>query len=445
MDKAPGGDASSAFDLPFSETEIVDLLRSVDIRRDLAAEDVTESLELRQLGGELFNTEQRAYLALSEPLPIVRYLPQPRPLPALAVEQEWRVIETALASLVAGGEVILERLEPPTFDALAERLLGEPVHVLHFVGHGLYEPEREAGMLIFEKADGRGRDVQAGALAMLLHNHISMRLVYLNACEGAISDQGNVFAGVAQTLVQQGVPAAVAMQDAISDEAAVEMARTFYTALATGRPVDAALTHARVTLATRGNDEWVIPVLFSRSPDNQLLQLPEGDARLVIERQKPWEPETVKIDGGEFIMGSDAGAGVPDNETPAHTVMLPAYRIGKTLVTNAQYQHCVNEGICEVPDNDDWAIPDNAQRPVTDVSWFDADTYAKWVGGRLPTEAEWEKTCRSTDGRIYPWGDGPPSKALLNYNSYSAGSTTDVGSYPPGVNHLYDMAGNVWE
>jgi hypothetical protein len=242
----------------------------------------------------LFDPEQQQFLALSEARPIVRYLALPRPRPALVVkpplsilvvlasptdhvpldlEQEWQAIETALADLRADEKVRLERLAAPTLEALQGRLLGEPVHVLHFVGHGLYEPDQAGGLLLFEDGQGDGHPVAARELALLLHNHSSLRLVYLNACEGAIADRGDVFAGVAQTLVQGGVPAAVAMQDEISDQAAIELARTFYTALATGRPVDAALTQARVALAAAGSDEWVIPVLFSRSPDNRLFDV----------------------------------------------------------------------------------------------------------------------------------------------------------------------------
>ena len=81
---------------------------------------------------------------------------------------------------------------------------------------------------------------------------------------------------------------------------------------------------------------------------------------------------------------------------------------------------------------------------MTYVDWNHASAYAAWVGGRLPTEAEWEYACRGGDGRIYPWGDEPPATERLNYNG-EIGGTTEVGTYPPGANDLYDMAGNVYE
>ena len=71
-------------------------------------------------------------------------------------------------------------------------------------------------------------------------------------------------------------------------------------------------------------------------------------------------------------------------------------------------------------------------------------TYAAWVGGRLPTEAEWERACRGTDSRIYPWGDDPATAERGKFNN-NVGYTREVGAYPPGANGLYDMAGNVWE
>jgi formylglycine-generating enzyme required for sulfatase activity len=90
---------------------------------------------------------------------------------------------------------------------------------------------------------------------------------------------------------------------------------------------------------------------------------------------------------------------------------------------------------------------DNSQfddYPVIWVDWHDAVTYCQWVGGRLPTEAEWEYAARGPDGHIYPWGNDPPDDGLVNYNQ-NVGNTTEVGSYPDGASWVgaLDMAGNV--
>jgi len=255
-----------------------------------------ETSELATLPWEiLYDPVQERFLALSASSPILRYLSLPKARPTLLVKpplrvlavlvsppgyetldvaREWQVLETALAALVIDGKFVLERLERPTFAALQERLLGDDLHILHFVGHGVYNAAAGAGALVLADADGNAQQVSGEELATLLHNHRSLRLVYLNACEGALSSHLSVFSGVAQTLVQQGVPAAVAMQAEITDTAAIDLSRLFYTALAAGYPVDAALTQARVAIASR-SAEWAIPVLFSRSPDNRLFDVVE--------------------------------------------------------------------------------------------------------------------------------------------------------------------------
>src|SRR5690606_27340602 len=105
----------------------------------------------------------------------------PNDLPALDMEREWRAIQEALAELVADGKFVLERLPKPSLEALQERLLGEPVHILHFVGHGVFDESGQSGRLALEGVDGRSRLVQGEQLASLLRNHSAMRLVYLNA------------------------------------------------------------------------------------------------------------------------------------------------------------------------------------------------------------------------------------------------------------------------
>jgi formylglycine-generating enzyme required for sulfatase activity len=118
----------------------------------------------------------------------------------------------------------------------------------------------------------------------------------------------------------------------------------------------------------------------------------------------------------------------------------------RTEVTNAQYAACVKAQICTEPGNTRWKNPAYADHPVTNVDWEQANAYARWVGGRLPTEAEWEKAARGVEGKIYPWGDQPPTAQLLNFNS-QVKDTKPVGSYPDGASPYgaWDMAGNVWE
>jgi len=160
------------------------------------------------------------------------------------------------------------------------------------------------------------------------------------------------------------------------------------------------------------------------------------------------------VPAGNFLMGStDADPNVHGNEKPQHTVYLDAYWIDRTDVTNAMYAKCVSAAACNQPTNltsyNRSSYYGNSQLdnyPVIYVNWNMADTYCKWAGRQLPTEAQWEKAARGTDGRTYPWGNDLPNSALLNSNN-SVGDTTAVGSYPKGASPYgaLDMAGDVWQ
>lgn len=154
----------------------------------------------------------------------------------------------------------------------------------------------------------------------------------------------------------------------------------------------------------------------------------------------------IAIPSGPFIMGTDSQQSNEQNH-PQHTVGLGAYKIDKYPVTNAQYARFVAATGHRPPSH--WAqgkIPAGKElHPVTLVSWHDAQAYAKWAGKRLPTEAEWEKAARGTDGRRWPWGNAMEPSRLNTY--YNVGSTTKVTVYPQGASPygVMDMAGNVSE
>jgi formylglycine-generating enzyme required for sulfatase activity len=157
--------------------------------------------------------------------------------------------------------------------------------------------------------------------------------------------------------------------------------------------------------------------------------------------------EMVGIPAGEFIMGAaDDDPHAYDHEKPQRTVYLDAFYMDKYEVTNAQYRKCKEAGACARPfDATYYDDADYARHPVVYVRWQWAKAYCEWAGKRLPTEAEWEKAARGTDGRTYPWGEGIDCDHA-QYNE-CGGQTVPVGSKSKGASPYgaLDMAGNVWE
>jgi formylglycine-generating enzyme required for sulfatase activity len=242
----------------------------------------------------IYNPAWNQFFALSTDTPLVRYLELTPPIfplpvkpplrllvvisspseyPALDVEREWHNLQEALEPLVRQGLLEVERLESADLLALQRKLRRGEYHIFHFIGHGSFDESAQDGLLLFTDELGRGKPLSGQYLGTLLRDHHTLRLAVLNACEGARTGREDPFAGVAQSLVQMGLPAVIAMQFEISDSAAILFALEFYTALADGYPVDAALADARKAIFASSDCEWGTPVLFSRALDGRIFEL----------------------------------------------------------------------------------------------------------------------------------------------------------------------------
>ncbi|TPW18659.1 MAG: serine/threonine protein kinase, partial [Halothiobacillaceae bacterium] len=160
--------------------------------------------------------------------------------------------------------------------------------------------------------------------------------------------------------------------------------------------------------------------------------------------------EMVLIPAGEFIRGTNVR--LPD-EGPQHVINLPAFYIDKYEVTNLQYKKYIDEVGRRAPDHfvEGSYPPGKVDHPVTYVSWSDAKRYCEWAGKRLPSDVEWEKAARGTDGRTFPWGNEfimEGGNTPVRWETLQLeGDTTPVGAFEKGVSPygLYDVSGNVWE
>ena len=213
-------------------------------------------------------------IAVSPPIRVLAMISSPTDYPSLDVEGEWQRLNDALADLIKAGTLSLERMEEATLAALQRRLRRSQYHIFHFIGHGEFDQTLQEGVLLLEREKQRGHRVGSQYLGMLLHDHESLRVAVLNACEGARSSKQDPFAGSAQTLVQQGIPAVIAMQFEIADDVAQTFAHDFYGALADSYPIDAAVTEARKAIFAMGREvEWATPVLYLRAPDGRIFDV----------------------------------------------------------------------------------------------------------------------------------------------------------------------------
>jgi len=171
--------------------------------------------------------------------------------------------------------------------------------------------------------------------------------------------------------------------------------------------------------------------------------------------------DMILIPSGAFWMGCDNSRcdDCKANQLPYHQVTLSGYFIDRSEVTVGDYRACVNAGYCTAPvdpsENCGWLLANHEDHPMACVDWFQSQRYCEWRGKRLPTEAEWEKAARGTDGRTYPWGEDAAScEFAVTFDEDKGGrgcgtddtmavcSKSPAGDSPWG---LCDMAGNAWE
>jgi CHAT domain-containing protein len=244
----------------------------------------------------LYDARSGEYLSLSKYSPIVRYLElatpvvpievdpplrllamvaSPEDLPALNAERERLRVDAALADLTDAGLIEVGWILDGNWRTLQRRLDEERWHLFHFSGHGRFDAARDEGTVSLVDEHGGSAPFSATQLARMLADQPALRLVVLNACEGARGGSRDIFSGTASILVRRGIPAVLAMQYEIGDAAAVEFARTFYESLARGTPIDAAVAGARKAISfARGDSfEWGTPVLTTRAPDGVLFRL----------------------------------------------------------------------------------------------------------------------------------------------------------------------------
>jgi chaperonin GroL len=287
---------------------------------------LADAPELADLPWEfLYDRGARRFLALSDWTPLVRYLEMPSRIRPLSVTAPLRILvmaaspvdfdrldsvgekaqlREALADLIDTHRVTLEEEPSGTLTGLQRQLRRGEYHVFHFIGHGGFDETEDDGLLYFEGRNGHSQAVSGQALGELLHDHRSLRLAVLNACEGARSGREDPFAGTAQSLVRQGIPAVVAMQFEITDDAAIAFSHSLYDAVADGYPLDASMAEARKAVRNMPNPvEWATPVLHMRAGDGRVFA--------VAANAEKHEPR----DGPRELLGPDRESLDPDDTT----------------------------------------------------------------------------------------------------------------------------------
>lgn len=252
---------------------------------------------------------------------------------------------------------------------------------------------------------------------------------------------GGGVAELARTSVRiETVRASEATTPAVASAPAPAPAETAKPASPSVAPAPPAVAHPHP--ASPATDEYIGRV------NGQLQVLQREELQKLLDRGVLPLPEMVLIPSGEFLMGSEEG---PSDSRPLRRVFVSAFWIDRQEVTNGQYRQCLEGGGCGPPkDREAFDDPQRVRHAVTNVTWTQARAYCQWAGKRLPSEAEWEKAARGTDGRRYPWGND--EEVILRAKARASEKPSSDGIAPLAVQleqaspyGVYDMVGGVSE
>jgi hypothetical protein len=410
----------------------------------------------------------RQPLRVRPPIRVLVVTAHPKKLENLAIHEEMGELDRTLGSLEDSEWVEMEQLEGATRERLRRKLAEKTFHILHFIGHGAFDPEARGGALLLEGEGGEPDAMPAQELSVLLGAHPDLRLVVLNVCHGARGNAANPFSGLAQSLIVGGLPAVVAMQSSISDAAALCFSRTFYESMARREPLDRAVSLARNAMFMHGHTpDWAAPILATRSPNCRIFDLTWWEEAWEFMKRIVYACRYLIIPGVILIalaLGirfygmrwfdlnwiskhqNPSDCPSPKNVSIAFVKVEPPgkapFCMSRFEITQHQWKKIVGRPPTRRK---------GAGLPVVRISWNDTRRFLGRLNRldqagqyRLPTGEEWKYAARGGE-------DDPPPASSGTANCSNKEDpdgfedTAPVGSYQPNLLGLYDMFGNASE